>query len=116
MADMCVWTGLPDVVDRKGGAYPTMLAPGTALGGTTMAAAETIATLTTSKQSSAIPAYAGRAVTLVFVRAVGGAIWITAGADPTAVAAAANAVYVASGEILPIGVTAGHKIAGINAA
>lgn len=114
MADMCIWWGLLDVVDGGGTAYPTMLAPGTDFGSGARASSETVQNLASSTHSSAAPDF-GKGVTLAFVRPIGGALWIAVGENPAAVANAANAIYVPEGEILPIGLIPGQRIAGIDA-
>lgn len=109
MADITYWFGRADVRDSVLGVFQVL-----PLDAGDSSLVKTLSTLSTSKQSDAAPDYNAR-WTVAVVRPDGGAVWIAAGENPVAVAGAAGAFKVGDGQLMPLALRPGHKIAAIDA-
>lgn len=107
MADLNYW-----FAPIEGRATTMDAIPAMSLGGQAVIA--TVADCSTSKQTAVAPDL-GTPHTVGQIIAIGGPLWVVVGADPTAVAAAAGALYVANGDRIPVAILPGERLAAINA-
>lgn len=106
MAKLCIWWGKQAPgTDALASGYPCFMAPGSPEG-----SAETLTSLATSTQSSPAP-YFGGEKTIAVAIAIGGTVWITAG--ETASVEGADCLPVKDGQVMPVGLPVGQRLAAI---
>lgn len=110
MADLNYWFGRLAATTEDGRSANVLTLDGA--GADSLAG--TVANCATSKQTPAAPSY-GPTWTAAILTAIGGDLWVTVAADPTAVAAAAQTIRLPEGAQISVAVRAGQKIAGLNA-